>query len=213
MAMMALKTLNGEINEARSAYLEVRGYLREDSELNALDGVYNALKSPQRLRIDQAEASVDQKCESIEYMITSLHRVLDLMCRLWKLCSKRTEVESMQVDCAIKTLKEAPNFLYCQHFTNAVKHTVYIRRGLRKGKLFFDGFAYKNRGKQIQQRNMTEDQILEAASDVISLSTNLMRAMSQALKKERTFDSNYSQVCATPIIDPNLNGLGVDRED
>ena len=210
---MALIALNDEINEARIAYREVRGRLREDSELFALDGVYNALKSPQRLLIDQAEASVDQRCESLEYMITSLHRVLDLLRTLRRRYSKRTGVGSMQVDCAIKTLEEAPSFQYFHHFTNAVKHTAYVPRGLSNGTLFFGEFAYEDRGKQVHEPRRTAGQIIEAAREVIRLSTSVMSSMSRALDGARTFDPKYSEVCATPILDPNLYAVDVVRED
>jgi len=211
---MALTTINDEINEACNAYLELRGRLRDDSELDALDGVYNALKSPQRLLVYKAESSVDQKCESLEYMITSLHRVLDLMRTLRRSYSKRTGVGNMQVDCAIETIKESPSFLYFHRFTNAVKHTVYVQRGrLPNGTLFFDGFDYKDRGKQIQESLRTADQIIEAAREVIRLSTNAMLTMSRALEGARTFDPKYSEVCATPTVAPNLYEFDADRED
>jgi hypothetical protein len=37
--------------------------------------------------------------------------------------------------------------------------------------------------------------------------------MSRALEGARTFDPNYSEVCATPIMDPNLYAVDIDRED
>jgi len=199
---MAYSGFNSEIADARAAYLQLRGYLRDDSETSALDGVFNSLKSPLRLRVDEQGASLDQRCESVEYMITSLHRVGDLLTTLQRLMAKRAHVDISEVDSAMATLRKSAGFVYFGHFTNLVKHTIYVRRGQEAGVLYFDAFRYKDRGRNIFEARRTVPEIVDYAREVVGLAANVMKSMSRAVAGSTDFDPSYSEVCATPSPEP-----------
>lgn len=200
---MVFSELNPEIEESRSEYLQLRGYLRGDEELLALDGTYNAVKAPQRLLALDDSAPIDQRCESLEYVITSLHRVSDLFAVVYKHSSRRVGVGSYSVDQVLRQLRASPAFLYFDHFTNAVKHTTYVRRGVQDGVLYLDSFSYRDRETIAEPRKTAYD-IIGYASDVIRHTSKGMRSLRSALEGAVDFDSTHSQVCATPLDDPNL---------
>jgi hypothetical protein len=200
---MAYSGVDSEIAGARMAYLQLRGYLRGNSETSALDGVFNSLKSPLRLRIDEQGASLDVKCESVEYMITSLHRVGDLLTTLWRRMAKRAYGDNSEVDSAISTLRKSAGFVYFGHFTNPVKHTDYVRRGQEAGVLYFDAFRYKDRGRDIFEARRTVPEIVGYAREVVDIAANVMKSMSRAVAGSTDFDPRYSEVCATPSPEPN----------
>jgi len=178
--------------------LLLRGYLRDGSETSALDGVYNSLKSPLRLRVDEQGASLDQKCESVEYMITSLHRVDDLLTTLHRRMAKRAHVDISEVNSAMATLRKSEGFVYYGHFTNPVKHTIYIRRGEQAGVLYFDKFSYKDRKQNKFEPRRTMPEIVDYAREVVGLATNVMKSMSRSVASFTVFAPCYSEVCATP---------------
>lgn len=204
---MVFADLNVEIGEAREAHIELRGYLRGDEELSPLDGVYRALKSPQLLLVGDRGASVDQQCESLEHMVTSLHRVADLLATLHRRFTRRTLVGSLDVGSALHALQESPSFLYLHHFTNAVKHTTYVHRGCVDGVVFIEAFDYSDRDAAGREPRKTAAEIVENAREVIRLSTRVMKSMSRALQGARTFDHSSAQVCATPVTDPSLYSI------
>jgi len=129
---MAFAGRDREIEQARADYLELRGYLRDEAELNALDGVYNAVKCPRRLLVER-DLSLEQRCESLSDIIAGLHRVVNLLSILRRHLQKRIAFNTATVDLAIGTLGREPAFLYLTHFTNATKHTRYITRGEKDG--------------------------------------------------------------------------------
>lgn len=194
---MTFTGLEREVAEARAAYLALRGYLRDNAELAALDGVFNTLKSPMRLLVDQ-ELSLDQRCESLADMIASLHRVADLLSTLVRHIEKRTSTSSPDVHSAIERLRQSPSFLYLDHFTNTVKHTRYVRRGERNGLLYIDQFSYNDRGLRIHEDRRTSEDIIGYAQEVMFHGSEAMRSISEAIKNVHHFDSIYAQVCATP---------------
>ena len=191
-----------EIADARAAYLQLRGYLRDDSETSALDGVFNSLKSLLRLRVDEQGASLDQKCESVEYMITSLHRVGDLLTTLHRRMAKRAHVDISEVYSAIAILRKSSGFVYFDHFTNPVKHTNYVRRGQEAGVLYLDAVRYKERGREMFEARRTVPEIVDYAREVVGLVANVMKSMSRAVAGSTDFDPSYSEVCATPSPEP-----------
>ena len=202
---MAYLGFDSEIADARAAYLQLRGYLRDDSETSALDGVFNSLKSPLRLRVDEHGASLDQKCESVEYMITSLHRVGDLLATLQRQMAKRAPVDISEVDSAMETLRKSAGFVYYGHFTNPVKHYTYIRRGEQAGVLYFDKFSYKDRKQNKFEPRRTMPEIVDYAHEVVGLAANVMKSMTRAVADSTDFDPSYSEVCATPSPEPTEN--------
>jgi hypothetical protein len=208
---VALSALDPEIQQARLAYRELRGYLRGDEELGAIDGVFNAIKSPQRLRVDEPEASVDLKLESLENMVASLHRVLDLLSTLGRLCFKRTSALGLSVQPDMNALKCSPSFMYFDHFTNATKHTGYVMRGMVDGVLFFESFSYKDRGQRISEPRKNLCELIEDSREVIALASRVMSSMSRALDGVVAYDPHYAVVSATPITDPSLHSVRSDR--
>jgi hypothetical protein len=210
---MAFSDLNVEIGEAREAHLELRGYLRGDEEFSPLDGAYRSLKSPQLLLVGDQTASVDQQCESLEHMVTSLHRVADLLATLHRRCTRRTLVGSLDVISALQELEESPSFLYFDHFTNAAKHTTYVPRGCLDGVVFIEAFDYRDRNETGREPRRTAAEIIEYAREVIRISTVVMASMSRALDGARTFDYSSAQVCATPVTDPALYSIRTDKHE
>lgn len=205
MTIVAFTGLEREVAEARAAYLALRGYLRDDAELAALDGVFNALKSPIRLLVDR-DLPIDQRFESLADMITSLHRVSDLLSTLVRHIEKRTGAGSPDVHSAIERLQESPSFSYLDHFTNTVKHTRYVSRGERNGLLYIDEFSYNDRGLRIQEDRRTSEDIIGFAQEVMRLGSEAMISISEAIKNVHRFDTIYAQVCATPSPDAD-NGI------
>jgi hypothetical protein len=201
---MAFRELDPEIGHARTAYLELRGHLRGEAEFSPLDGVYNALKSPQRLLVGDAHASVDQQCESVDQMVTSLHRVHDLLATLRTRYTKRVGVGHEGVDFAISRLESAPGYRYVDHFTSAVKHHSHIGRGIAGTDVFIDSFAFDDRGDQVEEARRTASEIVDIARAIITDATAILKLMTHALRDASTFDPTYSEVCATPTADPSF---------
>lgn len=200
---MAFSGLDGEISKAREVYLQLSGYMVDPSERTALDGAYNSLKSPQRLLIEDDAASVDLKCESLEQMVTVLHRVRGLLATLSSRCCRRTGVGNHTLDAAQKALERSPSFGYFDHFTSAVKHTSYIGRGIALDGVYIAEFDYFDRDT-IHEPRRTADEIIAMAREVITLSTSVMQALSPTLEESRTWDPHAACVTATPMYDPNL---------
>ncbi len=194
---MVFAGLDRQIAQARADYLELRGYLRDEAELNALDGVFNAVKSPLRLHVER-DFSLDQRCESLSDMISGLHRVFDLLSTLWHHLKKRIVFNTETVDLAIETLERDPAFLYLDHFTNATKHIRYIKRGEKDGMLYMGEFSYKDRDLVVYEDRRTSEDIIEYAEKVICLTSKVMTSISKAVASVEAFDSKFSQVCATP---------------
>ena len=201
---MAFAGLDRELEQARADYLELRGYLRDDAELNALDGVYNAVKSPRRLLVERG-LPLEQRCESLSDMIAGLHRVVDLLSTLRRHLQKRIAFNAATVDLAIETLRRDPAFLYLNHFTNATKHTRYIKRGEKDGMLYIGEFSYKDRDLVVHEDRRKSEDIIGYAQKVICLTSKVMTSMSKAVASVETFDSKFSQVCATPSPEPDVD--------
>jgi hypothetical protein len=171
--------------------------LRDEAELNALDGVFNAVKSPLRLHVER-DFSLDQRCESLSDMISGLHRVFDLLSTLFRHLKKRIAFDTETVDLAIETLGRDPAFLYLNHFTNAIKHIRYIKRGEKHGMLYIDEFSYKDRGVVVHEDRRTSEDIIGYAQNVICLTSKVMTSISKAVANVEAFDPAFSAVCATP---------------
>jgi len=201
---MVFAGLDKEIEQARADYLKLRGYLRDEAELNALDGVYNAVKSPRRLLVERG-FSLDQRCESLSDMIAGLHRVVDLLSTLRRQVQKRIAFNTATVDLAIETLRRDTAFLYLNRFTNATKHTRYIKRGEKDGMLYIGEISYKDRDLLVHEDRRTSEDIIVYAQKVICLTSEVMTSMSKAVASVEAFDSNFSQVCATPSPEPEVD--------
>ena len=201
---MVFAGLDKEIEQARADYLKLRGYLRDEAELNALDGVYNAVKSPRRLLVELG-FSLDQRCESLSDMIAGLHRVVDLLSTLRRQVQKRIAFNTATVDLAIETLRRDTAFLYLNRFTNATKHTRYIKRGEKDGMLYIGEISYKDRDLLVHEDRRTSEDIIVYAQKVICLTSEVMTSMSKAVASVEAFDSNFSQVCATPSPEPEVD--------